>query len=351
MPLVPNLSSSSTVQEKRSPKPQVRPSADVQSQAQPSFSIRSRTEIAVSRWQRATLSIPALDRGETRLNAKDLMSAGPAETGGKFTLEEHLQGALDRGRIMPRVPLLALGLRNNLVNPRAIVQTMGSILAAENEDPARSRRPYYGLLYSGGRFQMVKRSKFDDRPTGGDFFCSGIPVLWDDLGGEALFERILVEAADHSHVFDLPRGNHPLASDASREAWQALHEAFLATLHEEVGVAVRAMRAALAACPQALKRCDTYLHSLLGVDRQGSLVNVVAYGRLEDLGHLAAARGCRRAVCVENSGSVMPTYLPEGWPGPIVPLMRAPNFRPKGRVVLLIELADDSFGELSPAPV
>jgi hypothetical protein len=340
-------SQTSTSQRTPSSAPHASYDTGEQRQASPSFFIDSHIEIVVRRPRRATLSIPSFDRGESRFNSKDLLSSGPVEACGKFTLEEHLKEALDRGRISPRVPLLALGLRNNLVNARAIVQTMGTILAAEKEDPVHSLRPYYGLLSSDGCFRMVERSRFGDLAKG-DFFCSGIPVLWDDLGRDELFERILVEAADHSHVFELPRGNDPLATDASRSAWQALHETFLRTLYEERSVAARALRATLAALPSALPRCDTYLHSLLGVDRQGGLVNVVARGRLEDLGKLAAARGCRRAVCVENSGSVMPTFLPEGWPGPIIPLLRAPNFRPKGRVLLLFELDDESFGALSP---
>jgi hypothetical protein len=336
-----------TSHEKSPLAPQIHRGGVEQSQAQPSFLIRSCTEISVDRWRRAALSIPALDR-RVALKEKDLLISGSAETDGKFTLEEHLQGALERGRISSRVPLLVLGLRNSLVNPRAVVETKESILAIEDEDPVRSRRPYYGLLYSDGRFEMVERSQFGDLASGEDFFCSGIPVLWDDLGSEELFERILIEAADHSHVFDLPRGNHPLATDATRAAWRALHDAFLSTLHEETKVAAQAMRKALLNLPGGLRRCETYLHSILGVDRQGNLVNVVAHGRLEDLGRLAADRGCRRAVCVENSGSVMPTFLPEGWPGPTIPLMRAPNFRPRGRALLMIELTDESFGGLGP---
>jgi hypothetical protein len=326
-----------------------RQTSDGRSQAQLSFQIRSHLEISVCRVRRATVSIPALDHGERRLRTKDLISAGPVDSGGKFILEEHLQAALEHGRIARDAPLLVLGLRNSLVNLRAIVETRGSILAVEEEEPARSQRPYYGLHYSGGEFRMVERHGFGDRVADGDFFCSGVPVLWDNLAGEDLFERILIEAADHSHVFDLPRGNHPRATDASRCAWENLHEAFQANLYEETPVAIRAMRKALALGGRILSRCHTYLHSVLGVDRHGDLVNVVGHGSLEDLGRLAAARGCSRAVCVENSGSVMPTFLPQGWPGPIVPLLRAPNFRPKGRVLLLIELADGSFGGLQPA--
>ena len=42
-----------------------------------------------------------------------------------------------------------------------------------------------------------------------NWLFSGVPVLWDNLSQKEIYKRILAEAADHSHVFCLPRGNHP----------------------------------------------------------------------------------------------------------------------------------------------
>ena len=94
-------------------------------------------------------------------------------------------------------------------------------------------------------------------------------------------------------------------------------------------------------CP-SLEACE-----VLGLDTRGQLHCIFTHDRLEDIGQIAAKRGCRRAVCVENSGSIMPTFLPQGLDGEIIPLLRAPNFRPKGRAVLVIELDDEKYESYS----
>jgi hypothetical protein len=303
-------------------------------------------ELVVSEPRRVWLSIPALANGEARLDQKDLLSAGRKAAEGKFTLEEHLAHLEDREGLPRDRPLLAFGLRNNLVNLRAMVLRGGKLWAAEPERPQQSRRPYHGLGLREGRFVVESILGGASDGEGLDFLCAGVPVVWDDLSEEDLFDLFLTEAADHSHVFELPRGNHPLATDATRGAWQALHDTFLEHLYSEVPEAAAALRATAEALDFPLTRATDYLHSVLGVDAEGRLVNVVANGRLEDLGHLARQLGCERAVCVENSGSVMPTYLPKGTAGPLIPLLRAPNFRPWGRALLVVEVGEDSFAAL-----
>src|SRR6185369_17833855 len=98
-------------------------------------------------------------------------------------------------------------------------------------------------------------------------FWAGIPVLWDDRSADELFDLILIEAADHSHVFELPRGNHPNATDATRRAWQALNQVFLENLYADSERAVGEMKGAIGRLGQGLPRAETYLHSVLGVDR------------------------------------------------------------------------------------
>jgi hypothetical protein len=103
------------------------------------------------------------------------------------------------------------------------------------------------------------------------------------------------------------------------------------------------MGGALADIHPPLARSHDYLHAVLGVAEDGALVAVFAHGRLEEVGRLAARHGCRRAVCLENSGSIMPTYLPDGLAGERIPLLRAPNFRPRGRAALVLELPGAGF--------
>jgi hypothetical protein len=154
---------------------------------------------------------------------------------------------------------------------------------------------------------------------------------------------MLIEAGDHSHLFYLPRGIHPGATTESRSAWQHLHDAFSTNLLADTATAGGSMRGALADIRPPLERSRDYLHAVIGVTDDGALVAVFAHGRLEEVGRLAARHGCRRAVCLENSGSIMPTYLPDGLRGERVPLLRAPNFRPRGRALLVLELARAGF--------
>jgi hypothetical protein len=42
----------------------------------------------------------------------------------------------------------------------------------------------------------------------------------------------------------------------------------------------------------------------------------------------------------------MPTFLPSGMDGEQIPLLHAPNFRPRGRVLLFLQLETPTFGSL-----
>ncbi|WP_295428936.1 hypothetical protein [uncultured Thiodictyon sp.] len=313
----------------------------------PSFSFGARVELVVRQYRRALLCIPALASG-ARLDEKDLLGQGPAATEAKFSLDEHLEYLVNQGVITGDRPLLAFGMRNSLVNLRCPVILDGRSHAVAGEDPQRSRRPYYGIGARDGRLVMGQAlGDSQEDWSAADFFCAAVPVLDERLDQPALLDAILTEAADHSHVFDLPRGNHPLATDATRAAWAQLHDAFTANLYTDRPQAAAAMRAALAGLDPAPSRCADYLHAVLGVSAAGELVCVFAHGLLEAVGRRAGLLGAERAVCVENSGSIMPTFLPEGADGERIPLLRAPNFRPKGRALLVIELTTGGFESLA----
>jgi hypothetical protein len=302
-------------------------------------------EFQIEGYKRAILSIPALSGG-AQLSEKDLLSRREETTTGKATLAEHLALLSDQEIVQKATPLLILGVRNNLVNLRAPIVWKGRAYAVEGEHPQDSVRPYYGIGSRDGKLhigQALGRSP----EIWSDFFIAGVPVLWDDVEDDDLLNLILVEAADHSHVFDLPRGNHPNATEATRKAWSTLHQAFNANIHSDLSTAVSAMRSALAAIDPPVLRCDNYLNAVVGLRDDGTVVCIYAHGGLETLGHRAKTLGCRRAVCVENSGSVMPTYLPTGIDGEWIPLLRAPNFRPHGRALLVLELNNNRFSSVS----
>lgn len=308
------------------------------------FALRARFELTVTAIRKVVVSVPAIQGYETTLHSKDLLTCGTTSMAGKYTLEEHLSHLHRRAELTGGRPLLAFGLRNNLVNPRAMLHLESRTYAADGEQPESSRRSYFGLGLRGGRLvaEQVLGAAAQPAPIP-DPFIAGIPVLWDDLSGDALLDAILSEASDHSHVFRIFRGKHPQATDQSRELWRHLHEVFLQHLTCSREEAAAAMRQAAEDTPEPLQRSDDYLHSVLGLTAEGNLVNVVAHGRLEAVGRIAAGLGCQRAVCVDNSGSVMPTFLPHGLEGESIPLLRAPNFRPKGRALLVVELEDGTF--------
>jgi hypothetical protein len=311
------------------------------------FSFGARVELKVRRYRRAVLSLPDLG-GDTTLAEKDLLTRGPVPDEGKLTLDEHLEELHAAGKIDPDRPMLALGMRNSLVNLRAPVILGGRVYAVDGENPRLSQRPYYGIGARRGRLSLGQAlGGATESWETADFFCAAVPVLDPGLDGPALFDAMLTEAADHAHLFDLPRGNHPDATDDTRAAWASLHRTFVDTLYAQRPQAAAAIRRTLATLTLAPRRCIDYFHAILGVTPTGELCAVFAHGLLEDVGRLAGRLGAERAVCVENSGSIMPTFLPHGLDGPRIPLVRAPNFRPKGRALLVIELETGGFDALT----
>lgn len=313
----------------------------------PSFLIRFRCELDLQRYERAVLSIPALHENAP-IETKDLLFAGEGYADGKYSLDEHLQFLQRQGTIQPNQPLLVFGMRNSLVNLRAPVIQHGRAYAVAGEEPERSARPYFGLGNRNGRVVLDCALGNGHGPEEWpDFYCAAVPVLWDRLSDDTVFDLMLSEAADHSHVFDLPRGKHPLATDLTRDAWSRLHAVFERHLHADLKTISEAIRQEVNKFDPPLLRSDDYFHAIVGDRSDGSLVCLFSHGRLENLGKMAKNRGCRRAVCIENSGSIMPTLLPKGLGGDVIPLIRAPNFRPRGRAVMVIELHDARFATVS----
>ncbi len=314
--------------------------------SRPCLAVSASYELRIRRYVKAALSLPAIEE-DIEIEAKDLLTNAEVSTEGKYLVEEHLKFAVERGLVRPDAPLLVLGMRNSLVNLRAPVIWQGVVHAVAGENPESSLRPYYGLGLQGGAlvFDRVLGGS-SDAASWPDFFCAGIPVLWDDMPEVELFDLMLCEAADHSHLFNLPRGHHYLPTEASGDMWSQLNRVFKRHVHSNLAVAKQTMRDAVAACRPPLQRCSSYFHAVIGIDARGGLVCLFAHARLEKLGQRLRALGCTRGICVENSGSVTPTWFPSGLKAPGVPLVRVPNFREHGRAVLILELADRSFDSL-----
>lgn len=306
-----------------------------------SFTWGVHCEFQIQNYRKAVLSAPMLFLG-ANYGEKDLLARDAAVDKAKLTLEEHL-AFLNRGQALdPQASLFVFGTRNSLVNLRAPILCKGTAHAVRGESPELSNRPYYGFGSREGRLS-VGQALGGSAEEWSDFFVAGIPVLWDDMDEDTLLNQMLVEAADHSHILDLPRGKHPSATEETRRRWAELHAIFKATVHSDKSTAIAEMRSVVGPIDLELRRCDNYLNAVIGVTNDGAVILIYAHGRLEALGQRAKELGCRRAVCVENSGSVMPSYLPDGSAGPAIPLLRAPNFRSRGSAVVAIELTNPMY--------
>src|SRR5271157_2163569 len=118
----------------------------------PSFQWGVHCEIHIEGYKRAILSVPALF-GAARFQEKDLLWPR-AQIEGKATLAEHVSFLSDRHLIDRSTPLLAIGVRNSLVNLRAPIIWNGRAYAVEGERPEDSLRPYYGIGYRAGKLRI-----------------------------------------------------------------------------------------------------------------------------------------------------------------------------------------------------
>ncbi|MBC8871322.1 MAG: hypothetical protein H8E44_18000 [Planctomycetes bacterium] len=170
------------------------------------------------------------------------------------------------------------------------------------------------------------------------WLVSGTPVLWDGDDNE-LYDRMITDAADPAHVWRLPRGNHPDASPITRASWNELHRVFVETLANNRDDAAARLKEAA----KGLQREDEYLHCVWGVGRPDELIIIIAHGRLEKLGRMAQELGAKRAICVENGGSIAFYYVPTNDQQEWSPLIRAPNLRPAGTAFAFFKLSDAHF--------
>jgi hypothetical protein len=276
--------------------------------------------------------------------AKDVTEPGTLPLDGRIEAHEHLVRLVEKGKMPESDPVLLLSVRNVLSNLRAIgfSRNLSGPLAVAGE-VFTDQRPYHVLSWNAeGRFCIEEH--WPGRGSNGDRFgyFSGIPVLWDDESGEHLFHRMVSEVADPSHVWHLPRGHHPESSETSLHQWRELHEVFKSTL--DATRAIASKEVIKCAESHGLKRETGYLHHVLGVDAQGRLCQYICSERLEVLGLLLRQRfGVRRALCVDNGGSVEVRLYPSGVAGLAVQLFAPPNFRPKGTSYLALALKDKSF--------
>ncbi|HUG71727.1 MAG TPA: hypothetical protein VMM76_28545 [Pirellulaceae bacterium] len=303
---------------------------------------------------RTAASVLSLTR--TAIGKKELAEPGGA-CPDRLAPHEHY----DRLGAQPGSPLLVAGVRNVLSNLRCVAfsHEMSTRhieshrrIAAVTEEHGYPGRPYHAIICKGGEISieefMPDGSLFEvqERLDSVDWMVSGTPVWWD-CNEHELFDRMITDAADHSHVWQLPRGNHVDATDLTRKQWTQLQDEFIDTLADDRNTAAERLRVLVDGFD--LKRENDYLHSVWGVTDDRRLIIIVANGRLEDVGRQAAALGCRRAICVENSGSSALYFVRAPERRPWFPLVSAPNFRPAGTAFIFFGLSDGAF-HVMPQP-
>jgi hypothetical protein len=270
------------------------------------------------------------------LRSKDA-ALNPEMSEGRLTVREHLSHLVDScmqqgDPIDPEAPLLAVSCRNVLANPRCGAWNKGRtprFLTVSEEDPERAQRPYHVLGLKGGQVVIEELVPRRRALNSFEWMVSGVPVWWD---GQRVFPRMLPEVADLSHVFRLPRGQHPLATQETISRWRRLRRIFWDLIASPREVTFAEMRRET----RGLEREDDYLHNIIGVTPQGQLRVLVANGRLERLGQRLAASGARRALMVDNGGSSSVFWFRRGYRQRPIQLIAAPNYRPRGTVFLFV---------------
>ncbi|VEN74914.1 conserved hypothetical protein [Candidatus Desulfarcum epimagneticum] len=271
----------------------------------------------------------------------------------RLTVKEHLKKMLMEKRILDcNRPFMVLSVRNALANLRCVAwlkdHTPTPISVSEEYGILFKSRPYYLFGEKKGKLVIEKWDPKSWDPDAGlnfSWFVSGPPVLWDDADKDTLFRMIVPEAADHSHVWRLPRGSHPDATDKTRDQWKSLQKIFMENMTASPESAFEALNGY--AVENDLQREDGYLHNMIGLDGEGNLCQLVASGRLEDLGRQMGDRGVKRALCLDNSGSITAQFFHEGIAGAVAGeyrcLVAAPNHRSPGAAYLIVELQDHTF--------
>jgi hypothetical protein len=184
-----------------------------------------------------------------------------------------------------------------------------------------------------------------------EWVVTGQPLLWD---GEIPPIALLAACTyDLRHVWHLLWEKWQWESEPCQANHSRIHESLINAFMEHLRRPLEERAAVLAfiAAREGLALSDGYLHSSLGLSRDGSSMFLIArHGSLTDLGRAHQELGSYRAILLDNGGSVGYAYWAkrrwekEGWQAirenPVY-LGNGSYFRPHGHAVLVAELAED----------
>jgi hypothetical protein len=240
-------------------------------------------------------------------------------------------------------PMATVSVRNVLANHRCIAfhENYRQPVAVKGE-VFNSIRPYHALgLTKNNRLEITEIFITPETLKNYRWFITGVPVLWDEDTPSSLLDRLLAEVSDISHVYFLPRGQHPAATPYTEKIWHEIHDIFLGNLSASRKQAAEAVRHL--ASHYQLERESRYFHHLLSVDEEGRLCELADTGSLEALGlKIHSLFGVKRAICVDNGGSVAMHYYAKGIQGEGVRLSHL-NYRTRGTAFLCMQLKSPCF--------
>ncbi|HBI33526.1 MAG TPA: hypothetical protein DEA43_04945 [Candidatus Moranbacteria bacterium] len=286
-------------------------------------------------------------------NEKDVTS-GVHIVSGRRTVDQHAGTLLfessEEGnkRIDHHKPTLVISVRNTLANLRCgawVKSKTEGFVTIVGENSNESKRPYHILgMKKDGKMEITELFPTQENLAEYEWVFSGVPILWEDY----LYERMITEAADHAHIWHLPRGNHPKTTEQTSNDWKKLHDVFRSMLYEDRKTAAKE----ISSCAVELglkKEISYYLHNAIGLDENGQLIQLSSIGSLEKLGTELSEMGAKRALMVDNGGSVSVWFYPKGFyakPGYTadgIPLFSLPNHRPEGTAYLFLQLESPAY--------
>lgn len=282
------------------------------------------------------------------ISSKDVVS-GRHTKAGRLSPREHLDQLVRSDRLRDlNCPLIVISIRNVLSNLRCV-----AYLLKENENKPLAvkdeifspQRPYHIIGMKEAGLVMENFTPGAGLENEFNWFFSGVPVLWEGRNEETLYQGIVAESSDHSHVWKIPRGSHPKATEKTREHWENLHEIYMKSL--ELSTFEASQRLLAYAETHQLEREDNYLHNVLGINDDGHLIQYIGKGRMEKLGEKLRQKGATKGIIVDNSGSSTVYYYAKGYNSNCpVQLFAAPNHRVAGTAYLVIELQDGVYSSL-----
>jgi hypothetical protein len=288
----------------------------------------------------------------------------------KLPYQEHLKRYLiERGDpegSAPR-PILGFGTRNSIQNlflPVFHGSRQPAVLARVDEPLQDTVYQAFCVFRNGDAFWFaIERLRFIQSEAGGwdakllgathsepdlEFAIVGQPILFD---GEVTPLHLLAACTyDLRHIWAPLRWEDWQRCDSERE----LHNKMMDVLMSKLTAPIRDRAAALAqiATQAGLAVSDGYLHSSLGISRDGSTLHLLMMnGSLEEIGKAQKALGADRAILLDNGGSVGAAYwslrvwaevIRQSQPVP-PPVFIGNNsyFRPRGHALVLLELKSD----------